>query len=67
MVGMAEAGIVRSSPVAVELGIAHASVRKTRKLHGRGRMVEGSLSEGDCVVMVDDLMAGVERPTTPSP
>jgi len=58
IVGMAEAGVVWSSPVSIELGVPHAFVRKAMKQHGRGRMVEGNLSEGDRVVLVDDLMAG---------
>jgi orotate phosphoribosyltransferase len=58
VVGMAEAGIVWSFGAALELGLPHAFVRKQLKEHGRGRMVEGALGEGDQVVLVDDLMAG---------
>jgi orotate phosphoribosyltransferase len=54
--GMAEAGVVWSMPVSMELGVPHAFVRKTPKKHGTGRMVEGNLGAGDRVVLVDDLM-----------
>lgn len=56
--GMAEAGTVWSITVAMQLGLPHASVRKTMKEYGRGRMIEGNLGPGDRVVLVDDLMAG---------
>jgi orotate phosphoribosyltransferase len=56
--GMAEAGLAWSAPVAYALGLPHATVRKHAKAHGRSRMVEGCLSAGALVVLVDDLMAG---------
>jgi orotate phosphoribosyltransferase len=58
VVGMAEGGIVWSFGVAFQLGLPHAFARKQLKEHGRGRMVEGCLTEYDRVVLVDDLMAG---------
>jgi orotate phosphoribosyltransferase len=58
VVGMAEAGVVWSAPVAMGLGVPHGFVRKARKAHGRGRMVEGAFTPSNRVVLVDDLMAG---------
>jgi orotate phosphoribosyltransferase len=55
---MADAGIVWSSPVALGLGVPQAFVRKAKKDHVTGRLVEGNLAPGAKVVLVDDLMAG---------
>lgn len=57
IVGMAEAGMVWSTLSANDLGKPHAFVRKQRKQHGTGALVEGSPPEGAKTVIVDDLIA----------
>lgn len=58
VVGIAEAGVVWSSIVALELGLPHAFIRKQVKAHGvsEGR-VEGFPLKGAKAVIVDDLVA----------
>jgi len=57
IVGMAEAGMVWSTLVANALAKPHAFVRKQRKRHGTGALVEGNPPEGAKTVLVDDLTA----------
>lgn len=39
-----------------EVGIQTIAVRKSPKAHGRNRLVEGDFSEGDQVVVIDDVI-----------
>jgi len=53
--GVPTAGIPFASVVAYELRKPFIYVRKEAKLHGRERRVEGYLSPGDKILIVDDL------------
>ena len=53
--GVPLAGIPFASQIAYNLGKPFLYVRKGIRLHGRKRRVEGILSSGDRVLLVDDL------------
>lgn len=55
--GTATAGIPWAAWVADRLGKPLVYVRSSAKEHGRGRQVEGRLSEGQRVVVVEDLIS----------
>lgn len=60
IVGLADGGIVWSSPVAIDMGINHALIRKQAKSHGVGGRiagVDGADYSGAKAVIVDDLVA----------
>jgi len=54
--GVPLAGIPFASQIAYNLGKPFLYVRKGVRLHGRKRRVEGILSSGDRVLIVDDLV-----------
>ncbi len=54
--GVPLAGIPFASQIAYNLGKPFLYVRKGIRLHGRKRRVEGILSSGDRVLLVDDLV-----------
>ena len=54
--GVATAGIAFSSPLAYLLRKPMVYVRKVEKGHGLGKAVEGSLSPGNRVLVIDDLV-----------
>lgn len=54
--GIPTAGLAFSSPVALELGTPMIYVRKEEKDYGRKRRIEGSVSPGSRVLVMDDLI-----------
>lgn len=56
IVGIPTAGIPFSSVLALKLGKPFLYVRKEVKTHGRERRIEGILTLGDRVLLVDDLV-----------
>jgi len=56
IVGVPVAGIIFASQVAYNLKKPFLYVRKGFRLHGRERRVEGVLSSGDMVLLIDDLV-----------
>jgi orotate phosphoribosyltransferase len=54
--GIPTAGLAFSSPVALELGKPMIYVRKEEKDYGRKRRIEGSISPGSRVLVIDDLI-----------
>ncbi|NEU08320.1 orotate phosphoribosyltransferase [Flavihumibacter sp. R14] len=55
--GVATAGIPQGVLVAQELGLPFIYVRSAPKGHGRGNLIEGEYSEGQRVVVVEDLIS----------
>ncbi|TWR31134.1 orotate phosphoribosyltransferase [Mucilaginibacter pallidiroseus] len=55
--GVATAGIPQGALVAQELGLPFIYVRAKPKEHGRGNMIEGELSPGKRVVVIEDLIS----------
>jgi len=55
--GVATAGIPQGVLVAQELGLPFIYVRSEPKNHGRGNLIEGEFSEGQRVVVVEDLIS----------
>jgi orotate phosphoribosyltransferase len=55
--GVATAGIPQGVLVAQELGLPFIYVRSAPKDHGRGNLIEGEFSEGQRVVVVEDLIS----------
>jgi orotate phosphoribosyltransferase len=55
--GVATAGIPQGVLVAQELGLPFIYVRSSAKDHGRGNLIEGEYSEGQRVVVVEDLIS----------
>jgi orotate phosphoribosyltransferase len=55
--GVATAGIPQGVLVAQELGLPFIYVRSAAKDHGRGNLIEGEFSEGQRVVVVEDLIS----------
>ncbi len=55
--GVATAGIPQGVLVAQELGLPFIYVRPAAKEHGRGNLIEGEFSEGQRVVVVEDLIS----------
>jgi orotate phosphoribosyltransferase len=55
--GVATAGIPQGVLVAQELGLPFIYVRSAPKGHGRGNLIEGEFSEGQRVVVVEDLIS----------
>ncbi len=54
--GIPTAGIPFASVLAYILNKPFLYIRKTKKLHGRERRVEGVISPGDHVLLIDDLI-----------
>lgn len=57
IVGVATGGIAQGALVAEELGLPFAYVRASAKGHGLGNMIEGKISEGERVVVIEDLIS----------
>lgn len=57
IVGTATAGISQAALVADRLALPMVYVRPERKQHGRGKQIEGRLTRGHDVVVVEDLIA----------
>ncbi|MXV16803.1 orotate phosphoribosyltransferase [Hufsiella ginkgonis] len=55
--GVATAGIPQGALVAQELGLPFAYVRSKAKEHGTGSLIEGNISNGQRVVVVEDLIS----------
>jgi orotate phosphoribosyltransferase len=55
--GVATAGIPQGVLVAQELGLPFIYVRSKPKDHGTGNLIEGDFSEGQRVVIVEDLIS----------
>jgi orotate phosphoribosyltransferase len=55
--GVATAGIPQGVLVAQELGLPFAYVRSSAKTHGTGSLIEGDISQGQRVVVVEDLIS----------
>lgn len=55
--GVATAGIPQGVLVAQEMGLPFAYVRPNPKEHGTGRQIEGDISQGQRVVVVEDLIS----------
>lgn len=56
LAGIPEAGVPLATAVGYELGISLVQPRKVVKDHGTKSAVEGAFSEGDRVVLIDDLI-----------
>lgn len=56
IVGVPTAGLLFATLVSHKLGLPLIYVRKEQKTHGRGKMVEGVLEQGNKVVIIDDLI-----------
>jgi len=54
--GVPTAGLPFATLVSYKLGLPLIYVRKEQKAHGKGEMVEGILSEGDNVLIIDDIV-----------
>ncbi len=57
IVGVATAGIPQGALVAQEMGLPFAYVRSSAKSHGMTNKIEGVLSSGQRVVVVEDLVS----------
>ena len=57
VVGVATAGIPHAALVAEHLAMPMAYVRGSAKKHGRQNLIEGKLSPGDRVVVIEDLIS----------
>ncbi len=55
--GVATAGIPQGVLVAQEMGLPFAYVRSKSKEHGTGSLIEGDISQGQRVVVVEDLIS----------
>jgi orotate phosphoribosyltransferase len=55
--GVATGGIALGALVAEEMGLPFVYVRSEAKKHGLGNQVEGVLSEGQSVVVIEDLIS----------
>ena len=54
--GVPTAGLPFATLVSHKLNLPLIYVRKEKKVHGKGRMVEGILKRGDNVLIIDDLV-----------
>jgi orotate phosphoribosyltransferase len=57
IVGVATAGIAHGALIAEELNLPYAYVRPEPKKHGMGKQLEGELSKGTKVVVIEDLLS----------
>lgn len=57
LMGTATAGIAHAAIVADKLGIPMGYVRGSAKDHGRGNQIEGRLTPGQKVVVIEDLIS----------
>ena len=57
VVGVATAGIPHAALVGDKLGIPMAYVRSSAKSHGRQNRIEGRLTAGDRVIVIEDLIS----------
>jgi len=54
--GVPTAGLPFATLVSYKLGLPLIYIRKEKKVHGREKMVEGVLEQGNKVVIIDDLI-----------
>ena len=57
LMGTSTAGIAHAAIAAAILGLPMGYVRSSAKDHGRGNRIEGKMSEGDKVVVIEDLIS----------
>ncbi len=57
IVGVATAGIPHGALVANELDLPFAYVRSKAKAHGRQNLIEGELTKGQQVIVIEDLIS----------
>ena len=57
LMGTSTAGIAHAAIAAAILGMPMGYVRGSAKDHGRGNRIEGKLSKGDKVVVIEDLIS----------
>ena len=57
IVGVATGGIAHGVLIAQELGLPFAYVRSSAKEHGMQNMIEGEITEGQKIVVVEDLVS----------
>lgn len=57
IVGVATGGIAHGVLIAQELGLPFAYVRSSAKEHGMQNMIEGEVTEGQKIVVVEDLVS----------
>ncbi len=57
IVGVATGGIAHGVLIAQELGLPFAYVRSSTKEHGMQNMIEGEVTEGQKIVVVEDLVS----------
>lgn len=57
LMGTATAGIAHAAIVANNMGIPMGYVRSSEKTHGRNNKIEGKLTPGDKVVVIEDLIS----------
>ena len=55
--GVATGGIAHGALVAEELGLPFVYIRATVKVHGLQNMIEGNVSPGQSVVVIEDLVS----------
>jgi orotate phosphoribosyltransferase len=56
LAGPALGGVPLATAVALETGLPFVIVRSEAKVHGTGRIIEGSLTSGDRVVILEDVV-----------
>lgn len=54
--GVVLGSVPLAAALALETGIPYVMVRKERKDHGTGKLIEGDLSKGDRVLVVEDVV-----------
>ena len=54
--GIVLGSIPLATALALETGIPYVMVRKEKKDHGTGKLIEGTLNEGDKVLVVEDVI-----------
>ncbi|MBR1732497.1 MAG: orotate phosphoribosyltransferase, partial [Alloprevotella sp.] len=57
--GVATGAIAQGALVAEELGLPFCYVRSKAKDHGMQNLIEGTVAEGACVVVIEDLISTV--------
>ena len=54
--GVVLGSVPLAAALALETGIPYVMVRKEKKDHGTGKLIEGTLCEGDNVLVVEDVV-----------
>ena len=57
VMGVATAGIPHAALISAELDLPMGYVRSSAKTHGRSNQIEGKLSKGTKVVVIEDLIS----------